>query len=445
MKKPRLEGRLKQVSRSLGRAAFIPLAAAVSSLPFTSQAQAELRYRTAFPPGGNRAAKGVVVGNTLTLSPDEPNPDFDGDGNVGFGDFLQFARAFGTSSTDFNWDPQYDLDSDDIVAFSDFLHFARVYGNDVVVEDPEPPIEPPLLSEIPLQNIPQVDGTVNPRTLNLADYVDEADSYEIVETHGLVTSLEDSVLTYRPRSTFYSTEDDTAYVKVKARKDDLESNVETINVDIEMDERAMQIYSQATAQAKGRWFEVPEDIVYDGNARNPGNSMDPAEATGPAPTSEQLDWCIEGFEKQSQITSGFFPETPDTTMTSNPTDIYHENQRYPFTPPTGQAVAFWDNTIPSLGLTSTYNSGNRITAMVLNFRTEAGRRTHIHEILCHGVGLGDIYSNNIFDISATETIFHVDGSEGNSLVYNGVDYTAQGFTPQDQAVVTWYYDSLAEN
>ena len=48
--------------------------------------------------------------------------DFDGDGSVGFSDFLLFAFAFGTN------DIQCDLDGDGSVGFSDFLLFASEFG-----------------------------------------------------------------------------------------------------------------------------------------------------------------------------------------------------------------------------------------------------------------------------------------------------------------------------
>lgn len=53
--------------------------------------------------------------------------DFDGDGKVGFGDFLLFAAAFGAE----NPDPRFDLNDDGEVNFSDFLLFAGVFGKTV--------------------------------------------------------------------------------------------------------------------------------------------------------------------------------------------------------------------------------------------------------------------------------------------------------------------------
>ena len=57
-----------------------------------------------------------------------PNPDFDGDGAVGFGDFLQFVAQFGLSRSDAGYDARYDLDGDGTIGFADFLIFASAFG-----------------------------------------------------------------------------------------------------------------------------------------------------------------------------------------------------------------------------------------------------------------------------------------------------------------------------
>ena len=48
--------------------------------------------------------------------------DFDGDGSVGFSDFLLFAGAFGTASA------AHDLDASGTVDFGDFLLFVEDYA-----------------------------------------------------------------------------------------------------------------------------------------------------------------------------------------------------------------------------------------------------------------------------------------------------------------------------
>ena len=57
-----------------------------------------------------------------------PTPDFDGDGTVGFSDFVQFAARFGLSQSDAGYDARFDLDGDGAVGFSDFLIFAASFG-----------------------------------------------------------------------------------------------------------------------------------------------------------------------------------------------------------------------------------------------------------------------------------------------------------------------------
>ena len=56
--------------------------------------------------------------------------DFDGNGAVGFTDFLLFAQKFGATQTDSGYDPVYDLDSDGQIGFGDFLTFVAGFGSD---------------------------------------------------------------------------------------------------------------------------------------------------------------------------------------------------------------------------------------------------------------------------------------------------------------------------
>ena len=60
--------------------------------------------------------------------------DFDEDGIVGFGDFLQFAVGFGFSENELDFDTKFDLDQDGTVGFSDFITFAEGFGKLVVAE-----------------------------------------------------------------------------------------------------------------------------------------------------------------------------------------------------------------------------------------------------------------------------------------------------------------------
>ena len=58
----------------------------------------------------------------------QANPDFDGDGTVGFGDFLLFAERFGLSQDADGYEARYDLDGNGAVGFSDFLILAKDFG-----------------------------------------------------------------------------------------------------------------------------------------------------------------------------------------------------------------------------------------------------------------------------------------------------------------------------
>lgn len=73
--------------------------------------------------GGFRRFEPISIGEALP-----PNPDFNGDGTVGFADFVVFAEAFGSTSADADFDPKFDLDGDGTVGFGDFTIFARAFG-----------------------------------------------------------------------------------------------------------------------------------------------------------------------------------------------------------------------------------------------------------------------------------------------------------------------------
>lgn len=65
---------------------------------------------------------------TATTTPVATTPDFDGNGTVGFSDFLSFAGAFGSRTGNPSFNSKFDLDSDGSVGFSDFLIFAAAFG-----------------------------------------------------------------------------------------------------------------------------------------------------------------------------------------------------------------------------------------------------------------------------------------------------------------------------
>ena len=67
----------------------------------------------------------------LTTTHTTPSPDFDGDGTVGFSDFLLFVAQFGFSRDDEGYEARYDLDSDGTIGFSDFLIFVNNFGKEI--------------------------------------------------------------------------------------------------------------------------------------------------------------------------------------------------------------------------------------------------------------------------------------------------------------------------
>ena len=56
--------------------------------------------------------------------------DFNGDGRVGFPDFLAFVGQFGTRQGDGRYEAKYDLNSDGAIGFGDFLIFSGNFGEE---------------------------------------------------------------------------------------------------------------------------------------------------------------------------------------------------------------------------------------------------------------------------------------------------------------------------
>ena len=77
-----------------------------------------------------QAASGTVSGQETKIKA-APSPDFDGNGIVGFLDFLQFINVFGASRGDGTYEAKYDLDGNGVIDFPDFLLFVDNFGKEV--------------------------------------------------------------------------------------------------------------------------------------------------------------------------------------------------------------------------------------------------------------------------------------------------------------------------
>ena len=104
-----------------------------------------LSVETAMTDSRGRVSSVLTLGNSLepiTVSVlvagiDQPvtfsvkamaTPDFDGDGDVDFADFLLLLAQIGFSEEDEGYEARFDLDGDGTIGFADFLIFANVLG-----------------------------------------------------------------------------------------------------------------------------------------------------------------------------------------------------------------------------------------------------------------------------------------------------------------------------
>ncbi len=67
----------------------------------------------------------VTLSGTAIIVYGDARADFDGDGEIGFRDFIAFAQAFNTNNI------TYDLNGNGLVDFPDFLEFAKNFGKRV--------------------------------------------------------------------------------------------------------------------------------------------------------------------------------------------------------------------------------------------------------------------------------------------------------------------------
>ncbi len=91
-------------------------------------------HSVAFSDDGGVLASGASDGTVLLwdssryIAPSVASPDFDGDGTVGFPDFLLFAGAWGLGRGDAGYDARFDLDGNGAIGFSDLLILAENFG-----------------------------------------------------------------------------------------------------------------------------------------------------------------------------------------------------------------------------------------------------------------------------------------------------------------------------
>ena len=77
--------------------------------------------------GGQTVTISRAVSVALQVAP-APSPDFDGNGLVGFSDFVAFAGVFGALQGDGKFEARYDLTDDGGIGFDDFVIFASSFG-----------------------------------------------------------------------------------------------------------------------------------------------------------------------------------------------------------------------------------------------------------------------------------------------------------------------------
>ena len=93
---------------------------------------------------GAKSDDGAAANHMLAVNANGDDallPDFDGDGTIGFGDFVIFAGVFGARQGDEKYEAKYDLNGDGEIGFSDFVIFAQNFGKEApspVVAIPDP-------------------------------------------------------------------------------------------------------------------------------------------------------------------------------------------------------------------------------------------------------------------------------------------------------------------
>ena len=101
---------------------FDPTTRTLSGTPVEAIAEATYTL-SALDADGDRASL------TFTLDVQLPSPDFDGNGQVNFADFVRFVGKYGTRRGEDGHDARYDLNGDGAVGLDDFLIFEAAFGS----------------------------------------------------------------------------------------------------------------------------------------------------------------------------------------------------------------------------------------------------------------------------------------------------------------------------
>ena len=127
---------------------------------------------------------GVCLLMSSAVTAQETSPvDFNEDGEVNFADFIAFARGFGKTDRDTDFDARLDLNGNGEVDFQDFVHFARQFGVSAPPEDADR--EP-----------------FDPARIYIADF--RADRVYVVDAQSYFYDPGLSVVLSQPRSVSYS-------------------------------------------------------------------------------------------------------------------------------------------------------------------------------------------------------------------------------------------------
>ncbi len=156
-------------------------------------------------------------GQTETISPAAgvalqvaapPSPDFDGDGVVGFSDFVAFAGVFGSQRGDGKYVAAYDLTQDGGIGFDDFLVFASNFGknpNRAPAFDATPPLTRTMEENTPSGQpigapVTATDADGNSLTYGLRGV--HSDSFAIEPGTGQLLTREGTAYDHEARDTY---------------------------------------------------------------------------------------------------------------------------------------------------------------------------------------------------------------------------------------------------